>query len=143
MGFVDVQKWHINSAEPSVLAYDVAGEATDITTPFRSSDHDPVLIGVNFAGIRNSLYRPRNRLFIYPGPAAGPLAFSLAGVPARAGALTLDFALPQGTRMLSLHGTPTLLENQLNTYTAHLAPGIYILTLRGKGFSQTRRVMKE
>ena len=143
VGFVDVQKWHINSAEPYALEYDVAGEATDITTPFRSSDHDPVLIGVNFAGIRNSLYRPKNRLFVYPGPAAGPEAFSLAGVPARAGALTLNFSLPQGPRMLSLHGTPALLEGQLNNYTAHLAPGIYVLTVRGAGFSQTQRVMKE
>ena len=143
VGFVDVQKWHINSAEPYALEYDVAGEATDITTPFRSSDHDPVLIGVNFAGIRNSLYRPKNRLFVYPGPAAGPEAFSLAGVPARAGALTLNFSLPQGPRMLSLHGTPALLEGQLNNYTAHLAPGIYVLTVRGAGFNQTQRVMKE
>ena len=143
VGFLDVKKWHINSAEPIMLEYDVAGDATDITTPFRSSDHDPVLIGVNFAGIRNSLYRPKNRLFVYPGPAAGPEAFSLAGVPARAGALTLNFSLPQGPRMLSLHGTPALLEGQLNNYTAHLAPGIYVLTVRGAGFSRTQRVMKE
>ena len=45
--------------------------------------------------------------------------------------------------MLSLHGTPAMLANQLNNYTAHLAPGIYVLTLRGKSFSQTQRVVKE
>ena len=143
VGFVDVQKWHINSAEPTVLEYDAAGEATDITTPFRSSDHDPVLIGVNFAGIRNVSYRPQNRLFVYPGPAAGPQAFSLASVPASAGALTLDFSLPQGPRLLSMHGSPALLTQQLNSYTAHLAPGIYLLELQGKGFRKTQRVMKE
>ena len=143
VGFVDVQKWHINSAEPSVLEYDQAGEATDITSPFRSSDHDPVLIGVNFAGIRNSAYKPQNRLFVYPGPPAGPQAFSLAGIPARAGALTIDFFLPQGPRMLSLHGTPAMLENQLNSYTAHLAPGIYELKMRGTNYRKTQRVMKE
>ncbi|GAA4043911.1 hypothetical protein GCM10022409_32490 [Hymenobacter glaciei] len=143
VGFVDVQKWHINSAEPTVLQYDAAGEATDVTTPFRSSDHDPVLIGVNFAGIRNVAYRPQNRLFAYPGPAAGPQAFGLASVPASAGALTLDFALPQGLRLLSMHGSPALLEQQLNGYTAHLAPGIYVVKLRGKGYQKTHRVMKE
>ena len=144
VGFVDVQKWHINSAEPPVLEYDLAGEATDITTPFRSSDHDPVLIGVNFSGIRNAVSsRPTNRLFVYPGPAAGPQAFSLASVPASAGAITLDFSMPQGERMLSLHGTPAMLENQLNGYTAHLPPGIYLLKLSGKDFKQTQRVMKE
>ncbi|GAB3877297.1 hypothetical protein GCM10028824_37100 [Hymenobacter segetis] len=144
VGFVDVQKWHINSAEPPVLEYDQAGEATDITTPFRCSDHDPVLIGVNFAGIRNANSSRTNRLFVYPGPAAGPQAFSLADVPASAGALTLDFAMPQGgIRLLSLHGTPAMLGSQLNGYTAHLAPGIYVVTLRGQGYQKTQRVMKE
>ncbi|WP_460556075.1 ExeM/NucH family extracellular endonuclease [Hymenobacter daeguensis] len=143
VGFVDVQKWHINSAEPNVLEYDQAGEATDISTPFRCSDHDPVLIGVNFAGVRNAYYKPKNRLFVYPGPAAGPLAFSLSGVPASAGAVTLDFSLPQGTPMLSLRGTPAMLESQLNNYTAHLAPGIYVLKMSGTGFQKTQRVMKE
>ena len=143
VGFVDVQKWHINSAEPSVLQYDAAGEATDVATPFRSSDHDPVLIGINFAGIRNVTYRPQNRLFAYPGPAAGPQAFSLARVPVSAGALTLDFALPQGLRLLTMHGAPAVLEQQLNEYTAHLAPGIYVVALRGRDYQKTLRVMKE
>ena len=143
VGFVDVQKWRINSAEPSVLQYDAAGEATDVTTPFRSSDHDPVLIGINFAGIRNVAYRPQNRLFVYPGPAAGPQALSLAKIPASAGALTLDFALPQGLRLLTIHGAPAVLEQQLSEYTAHLAPGIYVVTLRGRAYQKTLRVMKE
>jgi predicted extracellular nuclease len=144
VGFVDVQKWHINSAEPNVLEYDLAGEATDITTPFRCSDHDPVLIGVNFSGIRNAAFtKAANRLFVYPGPAAGPEAFSLTDVPASAGAITIDFLLPQGTPMLSLRGTPEMLNRQLIGYTAHLAPGIYLLKMNGTNFQKTQRVMKE
>ena len=144
VGFIDVQKWHINSAEPNVLEYGNAGAATDISTPFRSSDHDPVLIGVNFAGIRNAgTGRSANRLFVYPNPAAGSQPFTLANVPASAGSLTLDFSLPQGDRLLSLHGPPALLQGELNRYTTHLAPGIYVLKLRGKDFQQTQRVMKE
>ncbi|MBJ6107906.1 ExeM/NucH family extracellular endonuclease [Hymenobacter sp. BT523] len=144
VGFVDVQKWHINSAEPSVLEYANAGAATDINTPFRSSDHDPVLIGVNFSGISYAATsRPTSRLFVYPNPPAGEVPFTLADVPARAGRLTLDFSLPQGPRLLSLAGTPEALQSQLREYTAHLAPGIYVLTLRGTNFRQTRRVMKE
>ncbi|MDB5234116.1 MAG: hypothetical protein JWR44_1109, partial [Hymenobacter sp.] len=140
----DVQKWHINSAEPSTLEYSNAGAATDITSPFRSSDHDPVLIGVNFAGISNAASaRPASRLFVYPNPAAGSVAYSLARVPASAGLLTMDFSLPQGPRLLSLRGTPESLQSQLNRYTAHLAPGIYVLKLRGTNYQQTQRVMKE
>jgi hypothetical protein len=126
-----------------VLEYDQAGAATDTSTPFRCSDHDPVLIGVNFSGVRNAYYKPQNRLFVYPGPAAGPLSFSLSNVPASAGSVTLDFFLPQGTPMLSLHGTPGMLESQLNNYTAHLAPGIYLLKMSGTNFQKTQRVMKE
>ncbi|MBF9236194.1 ExeM/NucH family extracellular endonuclease [Hymenobacter sp. BT683] len=144
VGFLDVQKWHINSAEPVMLEYDQAGEATDITNPFRCSDHDPVLIGVNFAGISNAASaRGGTRLFVYPNPAAGSVAFSLDKIPASAGRLTLDFSLPQGPRLLSLQGSASMLQAELNRYTTHLAPGIYVLKLQGQGFQQTQRVMKE
>ncbi|WP_051718574.1 ExeM/NucH family extracellular endonuclease [Hymenobacter sp. IS2118] len=143
VGFVDVQKWHINAAEPAMLEYDQAGEATDSSTPFRSSDHDPVLIGVNFGGIQNAApARGATRLFAYPSGAAGPVAFSLA-VPASAERISLDVSLPQGARLLMLQGPPALLQAGLDGYTAHLPPGIYLLKLRGKGFQQTQRVMKE
>jgi hypothetical protein len=144
VGYLDVQKWHINSAEPVFLEYDQAGEATDTKSAFRSSDHDPVLIGVNFAGISNARAgRGSNRLFVYPNPAAGSKAFTLADVPASAGVLTLDFLLPQGPRLVSLQGSPEMLQGELNRYTTHLAPGIYVLKLKGKNFEQTQRVMKE
>ncbi|WP_210521525.1 ExeM/NucH family extracellular endonuclease [Hymenobacter terricola] len=144
VGFLDVQKWHINSGEPYFLEYDVAGAATDATSPFRSSDHDPVLIGVNFSGMTNAASdRSANRLFVYPSPPAGPQAFSLASVPASAGLLTLDFSLPQGSRLLSLHGPVDLIQSQLSRYTTNLAPGIYLLKLSGTNFRQTQRVMKE
>ncbi|SFQ35740.1 ExeM/NucH family extracellular endonuclease [Hymenobacter arizonensis] len=141
VGFVDVRKWHINSAEPAMLEYDQAGEATDITNPFRSSDHDPVLIGVNFAGISNA--KGSTRLFVYPNPAAGSVAFTLDKIPASVGRLSLDFSLPQGPRLLSLQGSPSMLQTELDRYTTHLAPGIYVLTLRGKGYQRTQRLMKE
>ena len=144
VGFLDVQKWHINSAEPIMLEYDQAGEATDVSNPFRCSDHDPVLIGVNFAGISNAAAaRGTTRLFVYPSPAAGSVPFTLAKIPASAGRLALDFSLPQGPRLLSLQGSPAMLQTELDRYTTHLAPGIYLLKLRGKGFQQTQRVMKE
>lgn len=52
-----VNKWHINSAEPVYLDYnDASTEGGDVAntwastytaTPWRSSDHDPVLVGLN------------------------------------------------------------------------------------------------
>ncbi|TDE17469.1 ExeM/NucH family extracellular endonuclease [Dyadobacter psychrotolerans] len=46
---VAVQKWNINSNEPTLLQY-TNTTYTDASSPFRSSDHDPILIGVNFSG---------------------------------------------------------------------------------------------
>ncbi|GGG57540.1 ExeM/NucH family extracellular endonuclease [Hymenobacter glacieicola] len=142
VGFIDVHKWNINSGEPLFLQFDMAGAATDVSTPFRSSDHDPVLIGVNFAGIT-----PANmgtpRLFVYPKPAAGGQAFTLANLPKNTGPLTLEVLLPQGIPMLRLHGSGSLLQAELNRYTGHLAPGIYEVRLQGRNLNRTQRVMKE
>jgi predicted extracellular nuclease len=43
-----IAKWNINSVEPSYLDYnDGPWSATYTPTPWRSSDHDPVIIGLN------------------------------------------------------------------------------------------------
>ncbi len=41
--------WHINADEPSVLDYTITGKTDDryATTPFRASDHDPLLVGLD------------------------------------------------------------------------------------------------
>lgn len=46
--------WHINADEPAVLDYhtnakSAAQQALNAATPFRSSDHDPVLVGVSLS----------------------------------------------------------------------------------------------
>lgn len=142
VGFIDVHKWNINSFEPLFQQYDVAGAATDASSPFRSSDHDPVLIGLNFAGVR-AANEATTRLFVYPAPAAGSRVYRLPALPAGTRPLTLELTLPQGPTMLHLQGSAALLQAELNRYTAHLPPGIYLLQLRGKGFTRSQRVMKE
>jgi predicted extracellular nuclease len=142
VGFIDVHKWNINSGEPLFLEFDVAGEATDVSTPFRSSDHDPVLIGVNFSGI-SAANVATPRLFVYPKPAAGGRAFTLTDLPRNVGPLTLEVLLPQGLPMLRLHGSVSLLQAELNQYTGHLAPGIYVVRLQGRNLNRTQQVMKE
>jgi predicted extracellular nuclease len=145
VGFLDVQKWHINSFEPGFLEYDQAGEATDITSPFRSSDHDPVLIGVRFLGIANSSTGTgAGRLLVYPNPAAGQTVFRLASaVPADTKLLTMEFYLLQGKPLLRATGSVATLQGELGRFTAHLPPGIYLLQLQGRNFNKTQRVMKD
>ena len=49
-----VLEWHINADEPPVLDYNLDfgrdPALFDATTPYRSSDHDPIVIGLNPAG---------------------------------------------------------------------------------------------
>jgi uncharacterized repeat protein (TIGR01451 family) len=44
-----VAHWHINSDEPSVIDYNTEHKVPDLytATPYRASDHDPVLIGLS------------------------------------------------------------------------------------------------
>ncbi len=46
-----VRHWHINADEPSVIDYNTEFKPQDFytPTPYRASDHDPVLIGLSFA----------------------------------------------------------------------------------------------
>lgn len=44
---VTVKKWNINSTEPAFLQY--SSPQSVANSPYRSSDHDPLLIGVDFA----------------------------------------------------------------------------------------------
>ncbi len=48
------QTWHVNADEPDFLDYNLenkspAQQALNVGTPFRASDHDPILIGLNLA----------------------------------------------------------------------------------------------
>jgi uncharacterized repeat protein (TIGR01451 family) len=47
----DVRHWHINADEPSVIDYNTEFKSPDLytATPYRASDHDPVLVGLNLA----------------------------------------------------------------------------------------------
>ena len=144
VGHAAVEKWHINAAEPEFLEYDVAGAATDVNSPFRSSDHDPVLIGLNFASVVTAAARPVGgvELAVFPNPAAGPLALHISGAIG-AQPLTLEVISALGQRVLLLHGTAEALETELHRRTARLTPGAYLLRLSGAGFNRVLRVEKQ
>ena len=56
--------WHINSDEPRVLDYNVEfkspGQVTELynVDPYRSSDHDPVIIGLDLTGVEYWIFLP-------------------------------------------------------------------------------------
>ena len=82
--------WHINADEPIVLDYNVefkgAGhiETLYAPTPYRSSDHDPVLVGLDlldfgFDGFGAPVADPPALNAVNPG-ATVPLKFTLSGI---------------------------------------------------------------
>jgi predicted extracellular nuclease len=48
---VDTIEWHINADEPALLDYNLENgrdpELFDANSPYRASDHDPVIIGLD------------------------------------------------------------------------------------------------
>ncbi|MBO2010244.1 ExeM/NucH family extracellular endonuclease [Hymenobacter negativus] len=143
VGHAAVEKWHINAAEPEFLEYDVAGAATDVTSPFRSSDHDPVLIGLNFRSTVTGTAKSATtgQLQVFPNPATGAFNLRLAGFEARP--MTLEVVSALGQRVLSLHGSAEYLQAEIRQKTLRLLPGTYLLRLSGAGFSQAQRVVKQ
>ena len=144
VGHFAVEKWHINAAEPEFLEYDLAGAATDVNSPFRSSDHDPILIGLNFRTTVTAALAPKSaaaRLQVFPNPAPGAFNIRIAGPDAQPLILEVQSAL--GQPVLALRGTAAGLQAELARRTATLAPGAYLVRLQGAGLSEVQRVVKE
>jgi predicted extracellular nuclease len=55
-----VTEWHINADEPSVIDYNTEFKPQDLysATPYRSSDHDPVIIGMQLTPGLRKIYMP-------------------------------------------------------------------------------------
>ncbi|GAB3297540.1 ExeM/NucH family extracellular endonuclease [Hymenobacter humi] len=143
VGHAAVEKWHINASEPDFLQYDVAGAATNTSSPFRSSDHDPVLIGLNFSGVVTAAAKPKAdvRFEVFPNPASGAFSVRIAGIADKQ-LLTLEVLSMLGRRVLLLHGTAEAIQADMTRRTAQLAPGTYLVRLSSAGFSQAQRVVK-
>jgi predicted extracellular nuclease len=140
---VEVHKWNINAVEPEYLEYDIAGPATDTSSPFRSSDHDPVAIGLTFANIITATAPAAKAAgwSVYPNPAAAEFTIDVAPTLA-AGHLTVDVLSAQGQKLLHLHGPLPEVQQELSRRSAALGAGLYVVRLRGEDFQQTKRVTK-
>lgn len=124
--------WHINSDEPSFLDYNMEQKspailAMNLATPFRSSDHDPVLIGirlnvpeVNYATWQSTrTWAPNSSR----GPQADPDADGLVNLAEFA--MNLDPEVPSAT----LHPQIVLKDGELRVrFRRHLqALGVQII----------------
>lgn len=127
-----VAKWNINAAEPTHLGYDDlkddggsdfsnpwAGSYTP--TPFRSSDHDPVIVGLNLAKKTGMPSVAQEGLKLYPNPATEQLMLQYG----QAGTVHIYNAVGQQVSYVQL-------EDGVHTQTidiSTLAPGVYLMKL--------------
>ena len=89
-----IAKWTINSPEPTHLGYDDLKDdggsdfanpwaGTYSSSPFRSSDHDPVIVGLNLSKKTGIVECQKASFSIYPNPAKETIsvAYSLSLIP--------------------------------------------------------------
>ena len=57
--------------------------------------------------------------------------------------MTLEVLSELGQRVLLLYGSAEVLQGKIGSRTARLAPGTYLLRLRGADFNQVQRVVKQ
>jgi uncharacterized protein len=104
-----VTVWHVNADEPSVFDYNTEFKSDDryAATPFRSSDHDPVLVGLNLAADAAASAPIVNATLPRSGQTGSAAVVSGISTTladgASAGALTIDWGDGTGPQALALN----------------------------------------
>ena len=134
-----VEKWNINSVEPSYLDYedDIDDGGSDQTNfwsflysdvPYRCSDHDPVLIGLRLGEklkVENTI--KERDYFIYPNPSDGNFIISCSGILNQSIHATIYDLLGRVVH----HSTLSFLSHK-ELLKADVEKGMYILELKDK-----------
>ncbi|HZY42006.1 MAG TPA: hypothetical protein VFF59_08395, partial [Anaerolineae bacterium] len=108
-----VTYWHINADEPSVIDYNTEFKPQDLytPTPYRASDHDPVLIGLNFGAALPANFSGSVKLVNTTTITAGQvLTYTL--IVSNSGEVTTNFALTDTLNAaLTVISAPGLTQN--------------------------------
>ncbi|WP_394778544.1 ExeM/NucH family extracellular endonuclease, partial [Undibacterium sp.] len=121
-----VTVWHVNADEPQVLDYNTEFKTDDRydVTPYRSSDHDPVVVGLNLHA--DSAVIAPTLAALLPTSAQAGTAVSITGISA-------DVASNTGTPSLSVDwgdGTSqTLAVNATAASKTYASAGTYTIKL--------------
>jgi uncharacterized protein len=113
---VGAAHWKINADEPSVIDYNTEFKPQDLysATPYRSSDHDPLLVGIDLQGPQAQTIRFDPLADQATGaPAVALVASASSGLPVVFSTLTLGVCSISGVTVLPLAvGTCTVAANQ-------------------------------
>ncbi|MES2071169.1 MAG: ExeM/NucH family extracellular endonuclease [Pseudomonadota bacterium] len=103
--------WHVNADEPAVLDYNTEYKADDRydATPYRSSDHDPVLVGLTLNADPAVVAPTLNAVLPTAGQAGSPVTISgiAAAVASGSGTpgLTVDWGDGSGSQALAVNAS--------------------------------------
>jgi len=89
-----VTYWHINADEPNVIDYNTEFKPQDLytATPYRASDHDPVLIGLAFGAVSPANFSGSTKLVNTTTITAGQL-LTYTLIVSNSGDVTANFAV--------------------------------------------------
>lgn len=138
-----VTVWHINADEPEVLDYNTEFKTNDRyeLSPYRSSDHDPVLLGLNLSADAPIIVPTLNALLPVSAQAGDSVSISniQATVANGSGNATLSVDWGDGS------GPQALASNALSASKTYAVAGSYTITLlltdgRGIGVQLTGNI---
>ena len=146
-GRAEVLRWGINGEEPGFLGYAEAGPATDTTSAFVTSDHDPILVGLTLRGLPTATAPPGAvgtgpEMHLFPNPSSGAFGLRLTGL-STSGPFTLELFNGLGQCVLRQSGPVPELQAELLRRTPALPAGPYLVRLRGAGRTLTQHLTKE
>lgn len=120
---VEAEKWHINADEPTAIDYTLTFKTEDLFsyTPYRYSDHDPIIATFKWEGIITSgesvILNAENTYHIFPNPTQGE---------------TIHFTKElTGTIFNSYAGVVSAFHNTNQINVSNWVPGMYYIVAEG------------
>ena len=121
--------WHINADEPAFMDYEKDRDNNE--GPYRSSDHEPVIVGLSFASVANRTL-VSGALAVYPNPAKDRFYLQMQ----EAG--KVEILTCGGLRLKS----QSLPEGRNEIDVRDLRPGLYLVRIRaGKDSVKTVKLL--
>jgi hypothetical protein len=123
--------WHINTDEPSVIDYNTEFKSQDLytPTPYRSSDHDPVVIGITpgilAASFDNSSPAPIGQTVVFTNTTTGLSPISYEWNFGDQTAVATDV---NPTHLFSVVGTYTVVMTATNPLGSQVVTGMVQVT---------------
>ncbi|MBL4658309.1 MAG: ExeM/NucH family extracellular endonuclease [Flavobacteriales bacterium] len=125
----DAQMWNINADEPRIIDYNTEFITQDlyVSNPYRSSDHNPLMIGINPSQdtIQSLEDKKSYSITYFPNPVHNELRIQTSGSPIK-NLLIVD-VLGQEVKRIKVYSNTTAIDLK------ELSPGLYFIQSIGDG----------